>query len=316
MKRQKNETGLDLKSESLGFLQHFGKSGPYIYGIARGIDERQVRPDRIRKSIGAEDAFVEDVDNFDLAKAELRPLAEKVRRYCEAHDITGKTVTVKIKYSDFSQATRSQTVSGAVSDVDQMLEIAEFLLASVFPFKRPVRLLGITLSSLNTEENGQEPQLALGLWSALRKTKKPAAGGGAAGFSKRTEQRLGGGVPLFRQTPLGRRSGPPEIEALREEVHRFDENQDTHSRRTLNRLCCSAVMRKVHGLNLRGEISSSAPRGGPDTETPASSAGELSIRLAWKQSLSERPMRGQRCECRRDRCRGPAAHASSCGRVR
>lgn len=75
----------------------------------------------------------------------MRPLAEKVRRYCEAHDIAGKTVTVKIKYSDFSQATRSQTVSGAISDVDQMLEIAEFLLASVFLIKRPVRLLGITL---------------------------------------------------------------------------------------------------------------------------------------------------------------------------
>lgn len=74
-----------------------------------------------------------------------------------------KTITVKIKYSDFSQATRSRTVSGAVSDVDQMLEIAETLLASVFPFKRPVRLLGVTLSSLNTEESGQEPQLDLGL---------------------------------------------------------------------------------------------------------------------------------------------------------
>ena len=90
-------------------------------------------------------------------------MAEKVRRYCEAHDITGKTVTVKIKYSDFSQATRSQTVLGAVSDVDQILEIAETLLASVFPFKRPVRLLGVTLSSLISEESGQEPQLDLGL---------------------------------------------------------------------------------------------------------------------------------------------------------
>jgi len=151
-------------ARDLAFLQqNFGKSGPYFYGIARGIDERQVRPDRIRKSVGAKATFVEGIANFDLAKAELRPLAEKVRRYCEAHDITGKTVTVKFKYWDFSQATRSQTVSGAVPDVDQMLEIAELLLASVFPFKRPVRLLGVTLSSLNTEENGQEPQLDLGL---------------------------------------------------------------------------------------------------------------------------------------------------------
>ncbi|MNT58422.1 DNA polymerase IV [compost metagenome] len=113
--------------------------------------------------MGAEDTFVEDIEDFDLAKAELRPLAEKVWRHCEAHDVTGKTVTVKIKYSDFSQATRSRTVSGRVSDIDMTLEIAETLLASVFPFRRPVRLLGITLSSLNTEESGQEPQLDLGL---------------------------------------------------------------------------------------------------------------------------------------------------------
>lgn len=80
------------------------------------------------------------------------------------------------------------------------------------------------------------------------KTKKPAAGGGAAGFPKRTERRPGGGVPPFRQTPLGRRSGSSEIEAMREELHRFDEDQDTHSRRPLNRLCCSAAMRKMHDL--------------------------------------------------------------------
>ena len=164
MKRHGIETGLDLKSKSLTFLQqHFGKSGPYFYGIARGIDERCVRPDRIRKSVGAEDTFVEDIDGLERAIAELRPLAEKVWRYCEANDITGKTLTVKIKYSDFTQATRSRTLSGSLSDIDIIVEIAENLLASVYPFKRPVRLLGITLSSLNTEVGGQEPQLDLGL---------------------------------------------------------------------------------------------------------------------------------------------------------
>jgi DNA polymerase-4 len=164
MRRHGIETGLDLKSKSLGFLQqHFGKSGPYFYNIARGIDERQVIPDRIRKSVGAEDTFVEDIDDLDLAKAELGPLAQKVWRYCEAHDITGKTVTVKIKYSDFTQATRSRTVSGAVPDLATIQEMAETLLASVFPFKRPVRLLGVTLSSLSGEESDEEPQLALGL---------------------------------------------------------------------------------------------------------------------------------------------------------
>ncbi|MGR9161515.1 DNA polymerase IV [Rhizobium leguminosarum] len=104
------KTGADLKARSLQFLsQQFGKSGPYFYGVVRGIDDRPVRPDRVRKSVGAEDTFVEDIDDLDVANSELSPLADKVWRYCEARGISGKTVTVKIKFSDFSQATRSRT---------------------------------------------------------------------------------------------------------------------------------------------------------------------------------------------------------------
>ena len=106
-----------------------------------------------------------------------------------------------------------------------ILEIAEPLLASVAPFRRRVRMLGIALSSLNTEESGQNHSSLSTFDATALKTKTPTAGGGAAGFPKRTELRLGGGVPLFRQTPLGRRSGPSEFEALREEVHRFDETK-------------------------------------------------------------------------------------------
>jgi len=85
MRKYGIETGLDLKSKSLMFLQeHFGKAGPYFYGIARGIDEREVKPDRIRKSVGAEDTFIEDIDDLERATAELKPLVEKVWRYCEA----------------------------------------------------------------------------------------------------------------------------------------------------------------------------------------------------------------------------------------
>lgn len=164
MKRHGIETGHDLKSKSLQFLQqHFGKSGPYFYGIARGIDERQVKADRVRKSVGAEDTFAQDIDALDAAQTELRPLAEKIWRYCEAHDITGKTVTVKIKYSDFTQATRSRTVPQGLSSIELVLEIADALLSSVYPFKRPVRLLGITLSSLSTEQAFPLHQLDLGL---------------------------------------------------------------------------------------------------------------------------------------------------------
>jgi DNA polymerase-4 len=161
------ETGFDLKSKSLAFLQeHFGKSGPYFYGIARGIDDRQVRPDRIRKSVGAEDTFSEDIDSLDLATAELRPLAEKVWGYCEKNGISGKTVTVKIKYSDFTQATRSRTVTLPFPAVSDVLDAATQLLGTVYPFRRSVRLLGVTISSLTNDPDndaGTRHQLDLGL---------------------------------------------------------------------------------------------------------------------------------------------------------
>jgi DNA polymerase IV len=167
MRKHGIETGLDLKSKSLNFLQkHFGKSGPYFYGIARGIDERQVRPDRVRKSVGAEDTFSEDVSDLDLATAELKPLTEKVWGYCEKNGISGKTVTVKIKYSDFSQATRSRTMPVPFSTMGDLLDAATQLLAGVYPFRRSVRLLGVTVSSLTNdpiEDAGQRRQLNLGL---------------------------------------------------------------------------------------------------------------------------------------------------------
>lgn len=168
MRKYGIETGLDLKSKSLSFLQgHFGKSGPYFYGIARGIDERQVRPDRIRKSVGAEDTFVEDIDDLDRATAELKPLAAKVWRYCGAQGISGKTVTVKIKYSDFTQTTRSRTATVPFANMADVFDAVSGLLATVYPFKRSVRLLGVTLSSLTNDQPSDategRPQLDLNL---------------------------------------------------------------------------------------------------------------------------------------------------------
>ncbi|WJH38587.1 DNA polymerase IV (plasmid) [Aliirhizobium terrae] len=161
------ETGADLKAQSLAFLtQHFGKSGPYFHGIARGIDNRQVRPDRIRKSVGAEDTFVHDIDDLDLATSELKPLAEKVWSYCRSKGFSGKTVTVKIKYSDFTQATRSKSNALPFANCNAVLETAAGLLTTVYPFKRPVRLLGVTLSSLTNDrdaDHGEQPQLGFDL---------------------------------------------------------------------------------------------------------------------------------------------------------
>ena len=112
----------------------------------RGIDERQVKPDRIRKSVGAEDTFVEDIDDLDHATAELKPLVEKVWRHCEAQGTSGKTVTVKIKYSDFTQATRSRTGAFPVAGAAEIMDAAASLLVTVYPFRRSVRLLGVILS--------------------------------------------------------------------------------------------------------------------------------------------------------------------------
>jgi DNA polymerase-4 len=168
MRKHGIETGLDLKQKSLGFLQeHFGKSGPYFYGIARGIDERQVRPDRVRKSVGAEDTFDVDIDDLDRAISELKPLCEKVWHYCQAQDTSGKTVTVKIKYSDFTQATRGRTNALPFASAAAIFDTASGLLATVYPFKRSVRLLGVTLSSLasghNRDPAEEQPQFDLNL---------------------------------------------------------------------------------------------------------------------------------------------------------
>jgi DNA polymerase-4 len=158
------ETGADLKARDLAFLQqHFGKSGPYFYWIARGVDEREVNPDRIRKSIGAEDTFREDIHDLETARAGLQPLIDKVWRYCEANGIRGKTVTLKVKWDDFTQMTRSKTVVAPVASGVEIAEIVGLLLSPIFPVPRGIRLLGVTLSSLDVADEGSEPQLALAL---------------------------------------------------------------------------------------------------------------------------------------------------------
>ncbi|MGX9991643.1 DNA polymerase IV [Rhizobium sp. Z1P35] len=156
------ETGADLKEKTLEFLvEHFGKSGPYFYGIARGIDERQVKPDRVRKSVGAEDTFSEDLHAFEPAREGLQPLIEKVWAYCEANGIAAKTVTLKVKYADFSQITRSKTVLAPLPAIADLEDLVNLLLAPIFPPRKGIRLLGVTLSSLEGRAPAAEPQLRL-----------------------------------------------------------------------------------------------------------------------------------------------------------
>ncbi|MBD9526440.1 DNA polymerase IV [Paracoccus sp. PAR01] len=142
-------TGADLARQSLEFLTaRFGKSGTYYWNIARGIDTREVKPDRIRKSIGAENTFFDDLRDIGAAHAELAPLADKVWRHAVASGKAGRTVTLKVKYGDFRQMTRAKSLPRPVASRDEMLEIARELLEPVFADPHGVRLLGITLSAL------------------------------------------------------------------------------------------------------------------------------------------------------------------------
>ncbi len=125
MERLEIVTGADLRSKPLEFLQaHFGKSGSWYYRISRGIDDRPVQPNRERKSVGAEDTFAQDIFDLDAAKAEPAPLAERVWRHCEAKQLTGRTVTLKVKYADFQQITRSRTLATTIVEADELTEVA------------------------------------------------------------------------------------------------------------------------------------------------------------------------------------------------
>jgi DNA polymerase-4 len=158
------QTGADLKAQSLQVLtENFGKSGPYFYGIARGIDERRVKPDRVRKSVGAEDTFAQDIHSYDPALEGLRPLIAKVWRYCEANAIRAKTVTLKVKYADFTQITRARTGDRSFLLADEIEEAVALLLKALFPPPKGVRLLGVTLSSLEKIDGLPTDQLQLTL---------------------------------------------------------------------------------------------------------------------------------------------------------
>jgi DNA polymerase IV len=166
MNRLGVQTGADLRAQSLAFLQqHFGKAGAYYYSIARGVDERPVRADRIRKSIGAENTFLQDVFTFRQACAALAPVVEKVWAACDKNGLRGRSVTLKVKYADFRLITRSRTLGAPIGSREEIGQIAMELMAPVFPAPIGVRLLGVTLSSL--EQEGPAPaQLKLDLTAA------------------------------------------------------------------------------------------------------------------------------------------------------
>ncbi|MEN9933378.1 MAG: hypothetical protein RIS17_1951, partial [Pseudomonadota bacterium] len=164
MKRLGIETGADLRARPLTFLQqHFGSSADWYYAIARGEDHRPVDPSRTRKSSGSETTFDRDlVDPGDIRAGVLR-MADDVWRWCEARQAFGRTVTIKVKYGDFQQITRSRSQPAPVTTQAQLHRLALELIGSVLPPEKGIRLVGVTISNF-VDPHGQ-PALELPIFA-------------------------------------------------------------------------------------------------------------------------------------------------------
>ena len=144
-------TGLDLKGKSVEFLEkHFGKSGGFYYNVVRGIHNSEVKSNRITKSVAAEHTFDINLSSEIFMLEKLERIAQELERRLKKNQISGKTITLKIKYSDFTQQTRSKTMPYFIADKSLILETVKELLYQE-KMKDSVRLLGISLSNLNTE---------------------------------------------------------------------------------------------------------------------------------------------------------------------
>lgn len=155
-------TGADLKAKPLDFLQrHFGKSAAWYLGIANGQDHRPVVADRQRKSSGAETTFAHDLNEPAAIEAGVEAIAAKVWGWCEKTRTYGRTVTVKVKFADFHQITRSHSFPAAISCHDVLTRASIALVRTILPTEKGIRLLGVTVSSF---ENAATPVTGLPLF--------------------------------------------------------------------------------------------------------------------------------------------------------
>ncbi|AQX00931.1 DNA polymerase IV [Elizabethkingia anophelis] len=147
--------GKDLKNKSLEELVLlFGKSGKHYYNVVRGIQYSEVKPHRIAKSVAVEETFWEDLLDEDTVFEKIDEITDELSRRLERSGIKGKTLTLKIKYKDFTLFTRSKTESQYLENKFSLSALAKQLWQSR-PFDKPIRLLGLSLSNLNTEEKKQ-----------------------------------------------------------------------------------------------------------------------------------------------------------------
>lgn len=153
--------GADLKERELEFLvRQFGKAGNYYYNIARAKDNRAVEPNRIRKSIGAENSFAQDLSDRATILQELEKIASTLHKRVDKHQACGRTITLKVKFSDYQQITRSKTLTIPIKDLDTIITEAKSLLWAIKLENCSIRLLGLSLSNLDNVTS-QAIQLSL-----------------------------------------------------------------------------------------------------------------------------------------------------------
>ena len=155
-------TGVDLKEREISeLIQHFGKVGQYYYKIARAQDDRVVEPNRIRKSIGAETSFAQDLSDRISMLLELEQIAQVLKQRIDRHQASGRTLTLKVKFSDYQQITRSKTSLTPISERNAIATIAKTLFQGIEVENRSIRLLGLSLSNLDNVKDSVVVQMQL-----------------------------------------------------------------------------------------------------------------------------------------------------------
>lgn len=183
--------GADLRQRSVEFLiKHFGKAGSWYFGLARGEDHRAVVPDRPRKSAGSETTFADDLTAPAEVETAVRRMADEVWDWCQKTRAFGRTVTVKVKYADFQQATRSRTLAVPVRAQQDLHEIGVALVRTLYPLSKGIRLVGVTLSGFAARVDGSGEQLSLALPEHRRAADGRSADGGSGCGSYRSEEPL------------------------------------------------------------------------------------------------------------------------------
>ncbi len=153
------ETGADLAARRIDFLrENFGKQADYLYRAARGIDLRPVRAHRVRKSVGGERTFSEDISAGSALRETLANIIDIVWNSIEKSGAKGRTVTLKMKYNDFQTITRSRSIDDVISGKGQFAAIASGLLEETLPLPMPIRLMGLTLSNLEGAKGAEPPR--------------------------------------------------------------------------------------------------------------------------------------------------------------